>query len=288
MKKRSFIERILEWVDYRDNYNVKVIGKDEELSETDTSLADLDEVIMTQYQLVSAIAKTPATKLLGTSPKGFNATGDNETKSYHETLETVQSMWYDRVLERHYLLLSKAYCDGVILVHTWEPVDSVSAEAEATIQKTRAETAAIYITNGVISPDEDRSRLRLDKDSGYSLPEDDDAPGVPVPGTEGGQPDAAPLTAAPVTQDEAEDTNVLGVVALVTAASMAAAQLADRARNKCSPALLSLVSQLAGALSAPDPKSVVATVHGKNGVEGSVKPSVGEVPTPPDHLKKPE
>ena len=30
---------------------------------------------MTQYQLAASVANVPATKLLGTQPKGFNATG---------------------------------------------------------------------------------------------------------------------------------------------------------------------------------------------------------------------
>ena len=62
----------MEWAGLRDNYGVKVIDKDaEDLTQFDTGLADLDVTIMTQYQLVAAIAGVPATKLLGTTPKGF-------------------------------------------------------------------------------------------------------------------------------------------------------------------------------------------------------------------------
>lgn len=185
-KKVGFVTRLKEWIHYRDNFNVKVLGKDEDMQETDTSLADLDVVIMTQYQIVAAIAKVPSTKLLGTSPKGFNATGEHEMKSYHELLETLQTTWGDSFLDRHYLLLSKSYLDSIVVTHNWKEVDSVGAEAQATIQKTKAETGGMLIDKGVISPDEERQRLRQDKESGYVLADDTEAPGPPTP-PEGGE-----------------------------------------------------------------------------------------------------
>jgi hypothetical protein len=66
----SFMKRLMIWVKYRDNHAVKVLGKEETMDQFDTSLADFDSVIMSQYQLVAAIAKVPATKLLGTPPNG--------------------------------------------------------------------------------------------------------------------------------------------------------------------------------------------------------------------------
>ncbi|WP_174845252.1 anti-CBASS protein Acb1 family protein, partial [Staphylococcus aureus] len=84
-----------------------------------------------QYQLVAAIAKTPATKLLGTSPKGFNATGEHETISYHEELESIQEHIFDPLLERHYLLLAKSEEIDVQLEIVWNPVDSTSSQQQA-------------------------------------------------------------------------------------------------------------------------------------------------------------
>lgn len=65
----KFLDRLMFWVKYRDNHAVKVLGTEESYEQHDTSLSDFDSVIMNQYQLVASIAKTPATKLLGTSPK---------------------------------------------------------------------------------------------------------------------------------------------------------------------------------------------------------------------------
>ena len=64
---------------------------------------------MTQYQLVAAAAGVPATKLLGTSPKGFNATGEFEESSYGEELESIQQHDLSPLVNRHHLLLIRSH-----------------------------------------------------------------------------------------------------------------------------------------------------------------------------------
>lgn len=181
LKQQSFEERLLQWIGYRDNFSVKVLGKDEELNESDTSLNDLDEVIMSQYQIVAAVAKIPSMKLLGTSPKGFN-TGAEELTNYHEELESIQNRWYDPILTRHYLLSTRSLFGAEIAVDVaWNPVASMSAEQLSNVNKAKTETGAVLINAGVISPAEERDRLRADKHSGYALAEDSEEPAEPLP-----------------------------------------------------------------------------------------------------------
>lgn len=171
----AFEERIATWVEYRDNQGIKILGLEEVMEESDTSLADFDSVIMNQYQLVAAIAETPATKLLGTSPKGFNATGEFEEKSYHEKLETIQSDDYTPMLARHYELLTKSEGWDFRVEISWNPTDAKTAEKQAEINAKKAETGERLINAGVISPDEERERVRNDKNSGYVLLDNSDA-----------------------------------------------------------------------------------------------------------------
>ena len=49
--------------EFRDNYGVFLGDKDTTVTQLETSLADLDVTIMTQYQLVSSIAGVPAIEL---------------------------------------------------------------------------------------------------------------------------------------------------------------------------------------------------------------------------------
>lgn len=174
--EESFVERLMKWVFYRDNHSVKVLGKEESMEQFDTSLADLDSVIMNQHQLVAAISETPATKILGTSPKGFDSSGEFETVSYHEKLESIQEEWYDPALDRHYeiMLKSMEIPFGVSVI--WNTVDAMTAAARAEINNKKVNDVVNLITVGVISPDEGRDKLATDKDSGWNnLNQDDDA-----------------------------------------------------------------------------------------------------------------
>ncbi len=80
--KEQFDKRMSEWIEFRDNTAVKIYDKSEdELVQFDTTLADLDKVIMNQFQLVAAESRVPATKLLGTEPPGFNSNGSYSANS---------------------------------------------------------------------------------------------------------------------------------------------------------------------------------------------------------------
>lgn len=164
----EFKANLAVWTNYRDNYGVKVVDKDEEtIEQFDTSLADLDAVIMTSYQLVAAAANVPATKLLGTSPKGFNASGEYEEANYHEELESIQADDLTPLLERHYELLSRSLDLGLSLSINWHPLDSMTAEQQATVNKLKAETGAALIASGAIDSTDERNRIRIDKKSDY-------------------------------------------------------------------------------------------------------------------------
>lgn len=176
----GFVQRIQSWVFNRDNYGIKALGLDEDMKQFDTSLADLDAVIMTQYQLVAAASNVPVTKLLGTTPKGFNATGEYDESSYHEELESLQCHDLTALLDRHHLLLIRSEIApkyNVEPFHTvinWKPVDAMTAEELATLNKVKAETGQTLIMSGAIDGNDERRRLITDPESGYTGMEDEE------------------------------------------------------------------------------------------------------------------
>lgn len=190
-------EKMAEYMNYfaymRDNYGTKLIDNDDEMVQFDTSLADLDAVIMSQYQIVASAAGVPVTKLFGTSPKGFNATGEYDAKSYHEELETIQANDLTDFVNRHHLLVMRSDVEpalglarGAVRVEVdWNPVDSPSAKEYAEINKINADTDAVLVGVGAIDAMDVRERLREDNNSGYTDLEELDAPGVPDDGMEG-------------------------------------------------------------------------------------------------------
>lgn len=199
-------QRLQEAAYYRDNYGYKVVGLEETMEQFDTSLNDLDEAIMTQYQLVAAIAEVPATKLLGTTPKGFNATGEYEESSYHEFLESIQTHDIRPLLERHYLLLVRSYVVPKFKVEPFE-VGVVFAELDAETSKEKAERQFIesqaaknYSDTGAIDGTDIREKLIADEESGWNglskiMPEGATPVGVVQPGATKEAPNTPPGSA---------------------------------------------------------------------------------------------
>lgn len=160
-------------VEYQDNFGVMVAGLDDRVERHDTALGDLDTVIMTQYQLVAAIAEVPATKLLGSSPKGFGAAGDYEIKNYHEKLQSIQRNDFDRILERHYAALALSDFgtmpkpDLKITVE-WLPLNKPSAKELAELNNLKATADATWAGLGAVDNYDVRKRLIEDESSGYT------------------------------------------------------------------------------------------------------------------------
>ncbi len=174
-KQAEFEERVHYQQELRDNFGSLFVGKEDTVEQIETSLADLDSVIMTQYQIVAAGGEVPSTKLLGTSPKGFNATGEHETRSYHESLESLQSNDMSPVVERHHICVIRSSVAPTMGVppfavdHKWNPVDSPTALEEATVNKTKAETDKLLFDVGAVDGANVQDRLQNDAGSGYSF-----------------------------------------------------------------------------------------------------------------------
>lgn len=167
------VQRLQEFTQRRDNFGIKTIDIDDEMQQFDTSLADLDAVIMTQYQLVAAAANVPSVKLLGTPPKGFNATGEFEEANYHEELESIQSHDLTPLIERHHLLLIRSEIApqfGIEIFETvinWNELDAMTTKEQAELNKFKAETGQLLINSGALDGFDERDRLKNDSKSGY-------------------------------------------------------------------------------------------------------------------------
>lgn len=196
-------ERLRQQAELIDNYGVVLGDSDDKYSQFDLSLADLDVVMMTEYQVVAATACVPGTKLMMTQPKGFNATGEYDEAVYHEELESIQEGTPTELVERHHAVMMisdivprmrkiDVNFEPIKTTITWLPTDSITEKEQAEINKIKAETGQIIINSGAIDEYEERDRLRNDKNSGYTA-----IPEVERPDEDGdGKPDAPTLQAA--------------------------------------------------------------------------------------------
>lgn len=158
----------------RDNMGFLVKERGDTVSQIDTSLADFDSLVMTQFQLVAAIAEMPVTKLMKTQLKGLANTGDYETKDYCQNLKEIQENDYNTILMRHYQLLSMSeHGKDLDIDITWDEIDTPTALEQAQVEQTQAQTDATYVGAGILDQTEVRTMLRSNDDSRFhNLSED--------------------------------------------------------------------------------------------------------------------
>lgn len=273
-----FMMRNLQAAQLRDSFGVKFINNDEDYVQHETSLADLDAVIMTQYQLVAAIAEVPATKLLGTSPKGFGASGDYEIDSYHELLAGLQATDMEPILERHYEILSRSELGGKYhITPVWNPLDEPTEEEIANINKTKAETYTALQNTGAVDGQDIRDVLVKDPQSGFggmtdAAPEEiEDDDGGDDGG--GGGMDSRWVTVKPNGPDEK------GTPALISESGVVEAGMGGKFNGK-------KISNLKG--EKPDAKEMpkTAQAHHISGITSEIKERKTKLSEFKAHLKK--
>lgn len=153
----------------RNNWGWLFVKRDQKLGQLDTSLTDFDAVVMLGYQIVSAISWVPSARLLETSPKGWQSTGSYEDRNYSKLQQSIQRQDYCPILDFHYRLLAKSEFDlDKHYVTNFDPIDTPTEKERAEIKELNSRTDMNYVNAGVISPDEVRSVLREDINSGYN------------------------------------------------------------------------------------------------------------------------
>ena len=168
---------VMNWM--RDNYGILVKNPEDQIQQIDTALADFDALIMTQYQLVASIAQMPATKLLKTTPKGFNATGEFELKDYIQSLQALQENDMKPLIDRHLQLYSKSkYGKDLHLTCKFNPIDIPTQETKASLNTALAGMLAQLVSAGVISPEEAREKIQADEFAGFNFINAEETPDI--------------------------------------------------------------------------------------------------------------
>lgn len=165
------------WI--RNNFGFLLIKPDQKIGQLDTTLTDFDSVVMLNYQIVAAISGVIATRLLETSPKGWQSSGSYEGKQYINLQRGIQIHDFLPILDMHYRLLAKSkYGVDKRYVIDFEEIDTPTAKEAAEIREINARTDSTYINAGVVSSQEVRNVLREDETSGYNTLEEEVNEGI--------------------------------------------------------------------------------------------------------------
>ncbi|MBD5417353.1 MAG: DUF1073 domain-containing protein [Desulfovibrio sp.] len=163
--------RVRYMVQTMSNDGVLAVDKDsEDVIKLETPLSGVTDIVRQALEFLAALNRTPAVKLLGISPSGFNATGESDIRNYYDHItsqqEKVLRPGIRRALECIQLHEFRAIDRG--LDFDFAPLGEEDRAALATQQKTRADTVAVYLDRGVISAEEARAALVKDSDSPFA------------------------------------------------------------------------------------------------------------------------
>jgi phage-related protein (TIGR01555 family) len=154
----------------RDQDGIAALDKEfEDFFQITTPLAGLSDLTSQQLELLSLITRLPVTKLFGTPPRGFNATGDAEKQDFAHVIAGMQKrQLQDNVRKFDQIIQLNEYGSFLQDIdYVWPDTREMTEEQRAQIRSTEAATDAALVTAQIISGSEARMRLAASTDGGY-------------------------------------------------------------------------------------------------------------------------
>lgn len=150
---------------FRDNNSIYVCDKErEDVSNVQTSLAGATDIVRQSLENVAAINRTPAVKLLGISPSGFNATGESDITNYYDHIQSQQEL-YRHHIERCINVIQLVHYGNIdpTVTFDFEELSAENDNTKATTAATRMQMLLAAQQNQVLSAQEVRDAVRNDK-----------------------------------------------------------------------------------------------------------------------------
>ena len=161
---REFVE---DWMASLELFrsHLRAVGLDadnEDLQYLARPLGDSVQVYHALMHRVAAAADMPVTELFGMSPSGLSTDDQSGTRRFYDKItaeerQGEQGRALDRVLEVITNQSEVRSLNGAEVLYTWPSLYSPTAAEEAALTKLRADTAALLISAGVVSPLEVRA-----------------------------------------------------------------------------------------------------------------------------------
>jgi hypothetical protein len=134
--------------------NSVMLDKEEEWERRELRLTNMDRVLMSYLTIACGAADIPATRLLGRSPEGLDATGDSDTRNYYDRLAADQTVRLTPAMAR---------LDDILIRHTfgsrdpdihyhWDSLWQMDDKEKADINLKVAQAHNFDVQAGLMSP----------------------------------------------------------------------------------------------------------------------------------------
>lgn len=158
--QRSLVSRAAAMELSRSIARVTLLDSEEEYERHTTQVTGLAELLEKFFQRVASAAQMPVSMLTGQAPAGLNATGDSEMRWFYDRVRSKQMRDLLPIWKRLATLvfLSKEGPTGGKIPENWSikipPLWQLTDKEQAEARKVQADSDAIYIDRGVVTPEE--------------------------------------------------------------------------------------------------------------------------------------
>lgn len=207
----DIITRMKAFNKFKTNNGTFVLDKEtEQMMQLNTPLSGVKDIVEMSLNVLTAIWHIPKIKYIGEGEGGLNASSQEQMRSYYDYIHSLQEKVFTNPFDKiiKILQLNRGLEPDEKLMFKFPTLWDMDEQERAQLNKTLADRAAIYIANGVISQEEERRRLSLDRNSGYSDIDVDDLPEVqeqPLENTDEEEQDEEDRQAMDMSMDEESD-----------------------------------------------------------------------------------
>lgn len=169
---QSLVHRAEAMTKLRDNRGLHIVDKEsEEMDNVSAPLSELAELQAQSQEHMASVSRIPLVVLTGITPAGLNASSEGELTAFDDGIGAQQEKKLRAPIKRVIDILQLIEWGDIdpAIGFVFNPLREETPLDKATRHKTEADTAAIYIDRGVVSPDEERDRLSKDETANYDL-----------------------------------------------------------------------------------------------------------------------
>ena len=162
----SINQRLANFIQYKDNHGVFLLGEDEDFKQIQIPLNGLKDLLQQQAEFISLISRIPVSKLFGQAPNGMNATGEFDAKNFNQSIESTQQKMIKPILDK---------IIKILMLNLWGEIDnSISYEFNEignideidneNIKNNKVNRASQMIASNIINPNEAKQHLSTHND----------------------------------------------------------------------------------------------------------------------------
>lgn len=178
----DLVKRVRMFNKMKSNNGTLVVDKEQEdIMQINTPLSGVRDIVEMSLNLLTAVWRIPKIKYIGEGEGGLNASSKEQMRSFYDFILSQKEKMFTQPMETVLKILQLNMGKEVNPAIGFEFPSLVEMDDSeiASLNKMKADTAVSLINAGVVSQEEVRQNLSMDKHSGFSMIDVDDVPEQP-------------------------------------------------------------------------------------------------------------